>query len=221
MAGVERVPEPELMDDPAQALAYAMADFSEPHDAFVRHFQKLFPRFQSGRVLDLGCGAADVTIRFARACPAARLDGVDGAQAMLRLAREAVAKASLEPRISLHLLRLPAAGLKTGYDAVISNSLVHHLSQPATLWQAIARAGRRGAAVLVMDLLRPDSKEAASELVRLHAGDAPPVLARDFMNSLLAAYRPDEVAGQLRAAGLEALEVAVVSDRHWLVWGHV
>jgi ubiquinone/menaquinone biosynthesis C-methylase UbiE len=221
MAGMERVPEPELMEDPAQALAYAMADFSEPHDAFVRHFQRLFPEFQGGCVLDLGCGAADVTIRFARAYPAARLDGVDGAQAMLRLAREAVAKEGLQSRITLRLLRLPAAGLTTGYDAVISNSLLHHLSEPATLWQAVARSGRPGAAILVMDLLRPGSVEAASGLVRLHAGDAPPVLARDFMNSLLAAYRPDEVARQLRASGLEHVEVAVVSDRHWLAWGHV
>ena len=218
---MKRVPEPELMDDPAQALAYAMADFSGPHDAFVGHFERLFPEFKDGRVLDLGCGAADVTIRFARAYPAAKLEGVDGAQAMLRLAREAVAKARLEPRISLRLLQLPAAGLENGYDAIISNSLLHHLAQPATLWQAVARAGRPGAAVLVMDLLRPDSREAASELVRLHAGDAPPVLARDFMNSLLAAYRPEEVARQLHASGLEDLDIAVVSDRHWLVWGHV
>jgi len=218
---MERVPEPELMDDPAQALAYATADFSEPHEAFVGHFQRLFPEFKGGRVLDLGCGAADITIRFARAYPGAKLDGIDGAQAMLRLAREAVAKAQLEPRVSLRLLQLPAAGLENGYDAVISNSLLHHLAQPATLWQAVARAGRPGAAVLVMDLLRPDSREAASELVRLHAGDAPPVLARDFMNSLLAAYRPEEVARQLRVSGLEDLDVAVVSDRHWLVWGHV
>lgn len=218
---LQRVPEPELMEDPAQALAYAMADFSEPHDAFVRHFQRLFPQFQGGRVLDLGCGTADVTIRFARAYPAATLEGVDGAQAMLRLGREAVGRAGLEPRISLHLLRLPAEGVETGYDAVISNSLLHHLSEPATLWQAVARAGRPGAAVLVMDLLRPDSQEAASALTRLHAGDAPPVLARDFMNSLLAAYRPDEVARQLHASGLNALKVAVVSDRHWLAWGHV
>jgi hypothetical protein len=140
---------------------------------------------------------------------------------MLRLAREAVATAQLESRISLHLLRLPAEGLESGYDAVISNSLLHHLAQPVTLWQAVARAGRPGAAVLVMDLLRPRSREAASELVRQHAGDAPPVLARDFMNSLLAGYRPDEVARQLRASGLECLEVAVASDRHWLAWGHV
>ena len=49
---MQRVPEPELMDDPAQALAYAGADFSEPHQAFVAHFRERFPDFHSGSVLD-------------------------------------------------------------------------------------------------------------------------------------------------------------------------
>lgn len=218
---MQRIPEPELMDDPAQAHAYAMADFSEPHDAFVRHFGKLFPEFKGGRVVDLGCGAADVTIRFARAYPGAVLDAIDGAEAMLELAREAVAHAELQSRVIVQLLRLPADNLKSGYDAVISNSLLHHLAHPATLWKAVAAAARPGAAVLVMDLLRPPSRESAAELVRLHAGEASPLLVRDFMNSLLAAYRPDEVAQQLGACGLDDLAIEVVSDRHWLVWGHV
>lgn len=218
---MERIPEPELMEDPEQARAYARADFSEPHDAFVRHFQRLFPDFAHGRVLDLGCGAADVTIRFARAYPRATLEGVDGAEPMLQLGREAVAFAGLDSRIVLRPLRLPAADLNGGYDAVISNSLLHHLARPATLWQSVARSARPGAPILVMDLLRPISRDAALGLVRLHAGDAAPVLARDFFKSLLAAYRPDEVTPQLHAAGLAHLNVAAVSDRHWLVWGHV
>ena len=118
-------------------------------------------------------------------------------------------------------LMLAACGGDDDHDAVISNSLLHHLAEPATLWRALAQAARPGAPVLIMDLLRPASREAALPLVRLHAGDAPPVLARDFMNSLLAAYRPDEVRRQLRATGLMHLEVEVVSDRHWLVSGHV
>lgn len=218
---MKRVPEPELMEDPKQARAYAQGDFSEPHEGFVRHFERLFPDFTRGRVIDLGCGTADVTIRFALAYPGATLEGVDGAEAMLRLGREAVAQAGLESRVVLRLLRLPAAGLNGGYDAVISNSLLHHLARPATLWQTVARAARPGAPVLVMDLLRPASRAAALELVRLHAGDAPPILARDLFNSLLAAYQPTEVTRQLRTSGLAHLGVKVVSDRHWLVSGHV
>ena len=209
------------MDDPAQAQAYALADFSEPHDAFVRHFQRLFPDFRDGRVIDLGCGAADVTVRFARAYPGAVVDALDGAEAMLRHAHVAVAKAQLQARIRPRRLRIPSQELGGGYDAVISNSLLHHLPQPETLWNAVAMAASPGAPVLVMDLLRPVSRQAAEDLVREHAADAPMLLVRDFMNSLLAAYRPEEVAQQLYACGLETLSIEAVSDRHWLVWGHV
>jgi ubiquinone/menaquinone biosynthesis C-methylase UbiE len=219
---MQRIPEPELMDDPAQAEAYAMADFSEPHQAFVEHFRRLFPDFGHGRVLDLGCGPADVTIRFARAYRQAWLDGVEGAEAMLSFGRAAVERSGVGERVALLRLRLPDARLAgSNYDAVISNSLLHHLADPPVLWHTVAAAAKPGAPVLVMDLLRPASEDAARKLVRMHAADAPPVLQRDFFNSLCAAYRPEEVAAQLRATGLGRFRVELVSDRHWVTWGHV
>jgi ubiquinone/menaquinone biosynthesis C-methylase UbiE len=219
---MKRVPEPELMTDAQQAAAYAAADFSEPHQVFVAHFRRRFPAFRAGRVLDLGRGPADVTIRFARAYPEARLVGVDGAEPMLRLGREAVARAGLDHRVALMRMRLPEAGLAgAGYDAILSNSLFHHLADPQTLWQTVARAARVGAPVRVMGLARPASAEQAAILVERHAAGALPVLQRDFHQSLFAAYRPREVEAQLRAAGLAHFRIAVVSDRHWLAWGHV
>jgi SAM-dependent methyltransferase len=219
---MDRVPEPELMDDAEQARAYAAADFSEPHEAFVAHFRRLFPAFARGRVLDLGCGPADVTIRFARAYPATKLDGMDGAEIMAGLARTDVARAGVGARVAIRTLRLPAADLgSAGYDAIICNSLLHHLADPHVLWQTVAAAARTGAPVLVMDLCRPASREAAHGLVGTHAAGAPAVLARDFFHSLLAAYRPEEVSGQLRATGLNQMKIEKVSDRHWLAYGHV
>lgn len=219
---MRRVPEPELMEDPAQAEAYARADFSEPHDAFIAHFSRLFPDFSVGRVLDLGCGAADITIRFARAYPATHLEGVDGASAMLALGRRAVARAQLNARVKLIEKRLPDPSLcRADYDAVICNSLLHHLADPLVLWQTVAAAGRRGAPVLVMDLMRPDSMEAARVLVDLHAGEAPALMRRDFLHSLCAAYRAGEVKAQVAAAQLAGFALAVVSDRHWIAWGRV
>jgi SAM-dependent methyltransferase len=216
---MQRVPEPELMDNPAQARAYAEADFSEPHQAFVEHFRRRFPAFAGGRVVDLGCGPADVTLRFARAYPAAEVLGVDGAQAMLALAREAVDRAGLGERIRFACLRLPTPALPGGFDAVISNSLLHHLADPRALWAAVRHAARPGAAVLVMDLTRPESETELERLVAAYAADAPEILRRDFRNSLRAAYRPEEVENQLSRAGLGGFSVETVSDRHLLAWG--
>lgn len=219
---MERVPEPELMDEPAQALAYARADFSEPHDAFVARFRRCFPDFAGGAVLDLGCGPADITIRFARAYPQAQMTGIDGAAAMLELGRQAVTAAGLAARIRLTEVRLPTADLEgSSYQVVISNSLLHHLAQPAVLWHAVRAAAAPGAAVFLMDLLRPPSPEGAAALVALHAAAAPEVLRRDFFNSLLAAFRPDEVREQLAAAGLSGIRVEVASDRHLIAYGRL
>lgn len=218
-----RTPESELMDDEAQARAYAEADFSEPHERFVALFREAFPDEPlAGMVLDLGCGPADVTLRLARAYPACRIDGLDGAEAMLRLGRAAVLKAGLEHRVRLHRGYLPGAlPPRAEYDAVVSNSLLHHLADPRTLWDTIKRWGRPGAAVLVMDLMRPETPAQVAALVQAHAADAPEVLRRDFENSLRAAYRVEEVREQIAEAGLFCLEVRAVSDRHLAVTGRL
>jgi len=217
---MQRIPEPELMTDPAQAQAYAEADFSAPHDAFVAHFAARFPDFKTGRVLDLGCGAADVTLRFARAYPDTEIVGVDGAEAMLALGRAAIAQDQCAERITLHCTRLPDASVAhQAFDAIISNSLLHHLSAPDALWQTIRHAAKPGAAVCVMDLLRPRSREEATRLLNSHAADAPQILRRDFFNSLLAAYEIEEVRAQLRVAAFPQFQVEAVSDRHMLIFG--
>jgi SAM-dependent methyltransferase len=215
---MKRIPEPELMDDLEQARAYADADFSEPHQAFVRYFQERFPEFERGEALDLGCGPADVTMRFALAYPAASVTGVDGVEAMLALGRDLLARQDLKGRVTLVQSCLPAP-MPRRYDAVISNSLLHHLADPAVLWDTIKQAAKPGAPVFVMDLLRPHSIEEAERLTATYAGAAPAVLRKDFFNSLLAAYQPDELRAQLYATGFGHLHIEQVSDRHVVIWG--
>jgi SAM-dependent methyltransferase len=211
------------MDDPVQARAYAAADFAEPHERFVALLRERLPGLApTGRALDLGCGPGDPTLRLARALPGWQVDGVDGSAPMLALAREAAARAGLAARVRFHAARLPAAPPALAgarFDLVFSNSLLHHLPEPAVLWDAVRCCAARGAAVFVMDLLRPESEGAARALVLRYAASEPGLLRRDFLHSLCAAYRPDEVAGQLQAAGLGALALEAVSDRHWIAWG--
>ena len=218
-----RRPEPEeLMDDPTQALAYAEADFSESNTLFCDLFAAAAPAGFGGQVLDLGCGPADIPIRLARRFADTRITAVDGALAMLELAQRAIAEAGLSDRIRLAQVHLPATEIPGNpFSALISNSLLHHLLDPLDLWHTLAATAEAGARVLVMDLLRPESIDAAAALVERYAADAPEVLRRDFHNSLLAAYSLEEVREQLAMTGLDQLEVVQVSDRHLAVTGQM
>lgn len=219
---MQRIPEKELMDGEDQARAYAEADFDVPHDYFISLFQEAFPGFAlSGAVADLGCGPGDISMRFARRYPDCTVHGVDGSQTMLSLGAGLVESApELEGRVRLVHGYLPGLEMPLGmYGAVISNSLLHHLNDPLTLWRAITDLAQEGAPVFVMDLMRPGGRDEAARLVDLYMYDEPRILKEDFFNSLLAAYEPCEVRRQLESAGLGDFTLREVSDRHLAVWG--
>ena len=150
---MERILEPELMDDEGQALAYAQADFVEVNRGFVDRFRTAFPDLTRSRVVDLGCGPADIPIRLVRLMPALGVTAVDASAAMVRLAREAVHTAGLATSVRLVRARLPALPFASGtFDAVIANSLLHHVAEPGIFWREVQRLGRARAGVLVMDV---------------------------------------------------------------------
>jgi len=211
------------MDESEQALAYANADFSEPNQRFVELFAAQFPDLRHGAVVDLGCGPGDIVIRLARRCPGLTVHGIDGARAMLAHGEARLAALpELRGRVQFVEGVLPGARLpRASYDVVTSNSLLHHLHDPQVLWQSIQAVAAPGAAVLVMDLYRPESTDAAWAIVEKYSGGEPDVLKCDFFHSLCAAFTPGEVETQLRTAGLGGLSVKTVSDRHLVVSGQL
>ena len=199
------------MDAPQNAQAYADVDFSEPNSKFVASFAEKFPGFDGRSILDLGCGPGDIAIRFARRYPTAKVTGLDGAGAMVDIARKAIVRDGLADRVDArrwHIGREANPLNPRKFDAVVSNSLLHHMSDPLELWKAVRSSAAPGAAVLVMDLFRPQSRHAAETVVETYAGGEIELFKTDFLNSLLAAYRPDEVAEQLTAVGLDSSEVS-------------
>jgi 2-polyprenyl-3-methyl-5-hydroxy-6-metoxy-1,4-benzoquinol methylase len=219
-ARMRRTPEPELMNDADQAAAYASADWSESHGKLPGYFQQRFPTFHGGRMIDLGCGPADISIRFARAFPDATIVGVDASGAMLEFGRRHIAQAGLESRITLEKRLLPDPAMATrSFDAVVCNSLLHHIADPLTLWGTVKACAKPGSPVFVVDLLRPSDEETAIRLVDRHAADAPSVLRRDFLASLHAAYTLDEVRGQLVKAGLADFALDQTDELHFIAWG--
>lgn len=218
---MDRVLEPEVMDEPEQVRAYAKANFDQENQEFVNRFLEYFPDLSEGHVVDLGCGPADIPIRLAHALPFCRLTGVDASQPMIDVGQDAVKAAGLTDRITLHCERLQSFILSEHCDAIVSNSLLHHLTNPLRFWYSIKKLVKPGGSVLVMDLLRPESPEAAQGIVDRYATNEPPILRRDFYNSLLAAFTEDEVAAQLAEMNFSRLLIDVPDDRHWLVGGQV
>lgn len=208
------------MDDRDAACAYAQADFSHSNQAFV---DDLLARIGEAptHILDLGTGPADVPVRLARALPSVRVTAVDGSPAMLEIARRTVRKARLGARIELHPGRMPGLALpQHAFDAVLCKDMLHHLPDPQVLWSEIKRLARPGAAVYVMDLVRPSSPLEAREIVERVAAAEHPLLKEDFYRSLCAAFTLEELRAQVEAAGL-GLEVARAGDRHMIAAGRL
>lgn len=220
---LERIPEPELMDSPEQTAAYAAADFASSNQAFVDHLLLASGDWpQHGLLYDLGCGPADITIRLARALPGWQLVGVDGGANMLALAQQACREAGLSRQLGFRLSLLPDATLPhAAVDVIVSNSVLHHLPEPLTLWRSIRQLAKPGAWFQVMDLARPASQAEARAIVQANAADADQILQEDFYHSLLAAYTPAEIEAQLQQAGFSEYQLSYPSERHWLVSGRV
>lgn len=218
---MERRLEAEVMDGEEQVRAYAQADFSQENQEFVDQFLDNFPDLREGSLLDLGCGPADIPIRLARACPSLSIIALDASAPMIAMARAAVDEAKLGDRIRLVCEKFQDFQLPEPVDAIISNSLVHHLPNPYKFWYALKHLAKPGAPVFVMDLQRPETTAEAQALVDQYAANEPEQLRQDFYNSLLAAFTEDEVAACLAEMNHSRMLIDVPDDRHWIVTGRV
>jgi ubiquinone/menaquinone biosynthesis C-methylase UbiE len=217
---VERITEPELMNDRVQAAAYAEADFDEPNRNFVEELASRITDLPVlGRVVDLGCGPAAIPIALVASHPAMRIDAVDGSEAMIAEARSAAFGKAGADRIRFVHAQLPSRELSDAtYDLVLSNSLLHHFSDPTVFWSEVRRVAAPGASIFIADLRRPPSRGDVSALVDRYSCDEPEILQRDFYRSLCAAFTPQEVRRQVASAGL-SLTVQSLGDRHLMAWG--
>ncbi len=225
---MKRIPEPELMDSPEQTRAYAAADFSEPNQIFCQAVGAALanhPNAHGGRLLDLGCGSGGLLVDLALSLPAWEMVGIDAGPNMLKLADHAVIENELQHQVTLLEAHLPSdldlLQTKGPFDAIVSNSLVHHLNDPMTIWESIAALAQGDTVVVVMDLIRPSNLDEANALVEAHTQGALPALREDFYNSLLAAWRPDEIESQLASMGWGHWSITCPSNRHWLVSGRL
>jgi ubiquinone/menaquinone biosynthesis C-methylase UbiE len=216
---LERVLEPEVMNDLQEAIEYHDMDFTEVNRAFVQDllaFAAQEDRSLGRDILDLGTGTARIPVELCLQAPSLRVMAADASSEMLELARYHIEINHMLDRIQLH--RTDAKKLVFGpnfFDAVISNSLVHHLPQSEAFFAEALRVLRPGGLLFVRDLFRPSSQEQVESLVAQHAGSESPRSQQLFRQSLQAALTTEELAKILAALGVDASYIQMTSDRHW------
>ena len=210
---INRELEPELMDDPTEAQAYDDMDHSGVNSQFVAD---LLAAGNLGEdILDLGTGTARIPIELCRQYENCRVLASDAAVHMLEVAKINVAIEGFEHRIQLH--HGDSKGLlfeDETFDCVMSNSLIHHLPEPALAMAEMVRVLRKGGRLFVRDLMRPSSDEEVERLVEIYSGNETDECQQLFRQSLKAALTVAEFEELTSKLDVESSEVAASSDRH-------
>ncbi|MDP8966944.1 MAG: class I SAM-dependent methyltransferase [Cyanobacteriota bacterium] len=211
---MQRVTEPEVMDSPQEAVEYDAMDFLEVNTAFAERALELGSPV--GLILDAGTGTARIPILMCQRRPQWQVIGIDLAQSMLDVGGKNVADSGLQQQIKLELVdakQMPYP--EAHFDMVVSNSIIHHLSNPLPFLQELKRVLKPKGAILLRDLIRPDSEETLEDLVERYAGDCNEHQKMLFRDSLYAAFTIDEVTELMQQVALEGVHVYQSSDRHW------
>lgn len=212
---LERVLEPEVMDAESDASDYDAMDHSAVNRAFAADFLSDWTS-PGGTVLDVGTGTAQIPIELCRQAAGFRILAIDAAEQMLRAARANVGRAGLADRITVELIDAKKSShADRSFDAVVSNSIVHHIPEPIAVLSEMVRVCKPGGAIFVRDLARPANDADLRKLVSMYAGAANAHQQALFADSLHAALTLGEVRELVEKIGFSPQSVRMTSDRHW------
>jgi SAM-dependent methyltransferase len=167
-------------------------------------------------VLDLGAGTAQIPILLCQATEDVQVMAADAAVSMLDLARLNVEIAGLRERIQLdHADAKRMAYRDCMFDAVISNSIVHHIPEPSEALREAVRVTKPGGLLFFRDLLRPADDDEVMRLVELYTAECNEHQQMLYRDSLRASLTLAEVQSLVCELGFAADSVQTTSDRHW------
>jgi ubiquinone/menaquinone biosynthesis C-methylase UbiE len=208
------------MDTAQEALDYNRMDHSQVNQLFASDLRSA--GFVGGDVLDVGTGTALIPVEICRQTkeqPLAvrmRIMAIDLAVEMLNLARYNIEIAGVREIVQLSQVDAKQMPFSSEmFDAVISNSIVHHIPEPARVIAECARVLRPGGLMFIRDLMRPESEQQIQQFVQLYTGNENGHSQQMFADSLHAALTLDEIRQLVMAVGAPADSVQATSDRHW------
>lgn len=209
---LQRVPEPEAMDDSGEVDAYASAAGQNHLDAiddtFVAHAQLLLKGRGRGRALDIGTGPGQIVMKLGYRLTRWKFVGVDRSLAMIKKAEDSLATApEVAGRVEFRVADGNALDFPDAtFDLVMCNSVLHHLAEPQNLFSEIARLVKPGGAILLRDLRRP-SRFAVRLHIRKHGKHYSGEMHRLFAVSVRAAYTEEELRAIVAASPLRGVRL--------------
>jgi ubiquinone/menaquinone biosynthesis C-methylase UbiE len=215
---IPRVLEPEAMETIDEVRQYDAMDHALVNDRFVTDFLAAHGPCRGGEILDVGTGTARIPMALVLADSQARVLALDLSENMLEQARLNIASTGLFARIRCHLgdaKSLVDVFGSVRFEGVISNTIIHHIPDPAPALETMAHLVAPGGTLMVRDLARPDSHDEVTRLGDLYAGDESPEAKALFLASLNAALTLDEIRALIAELGLEPEDAVMTSDRHW------
>lgn len=214
-----RVLEPEVMDSMEEALDYDSMDHSLVNQRFVSDLFEAGSFLRSddeSDVLDLGTGTAQIPIELCRQTPGPRIIAVDMALSMLDVARANIEIAGLNGRVQLDRIDAKNLPYESGsFRCVVSNSIVHHIPEPAAAIAESIRVLSPGGLLFFRDLARPASDAEVERFVESYAGEDNGHQQKMFADSLRAALTVEELQSLIEPLGAPLEGVSMTSDRHW------
>ena len=211
---LDRVLEPEVMNDREEAVEYDAMDHESVNRNFVTDLLNAGPI--GNDCLDLGTGTALIPIELCKRDEEVRVMAADASTIMLDLARYQLEVNNLTSRIQLHFGDVKKLVFESSFfDTVMSNSLVHHLPSHDSFLVEALRVLRPGGLLFVRDLCRPESQEQLDLLMLTYGANESEGSRQMLRQSLHAALSLSEIRNLALQAGLSSVCVVMTSDRHW------
>lgn len=217
---MKRKPEPEVMSGEDEVTAYASAASQKHLDAIdntlVHQVLSLgSPEgMLSGRLIDIGCGPGNITLKLAQHCPHLLLVGADRSANMVQSARRAAKELGLDERVFFIQCNAGQIPFPDGlFDFVLSNSVLHHLTDPSKALEEMLRVAGPDGAILLRDLRRP-SRLAYLWHIKWHGRHYSGTMKKLFEDSVRAAYTPDELFDILNRSGMSKAHIFLHERTH-------
>ena len=231
---MERVPEPELMEEKEQVISYDEADFSEGEVNLIYQInyyllRKNISLGEKDLIVDLGCGPGNISEKLAIKWPNTEVVGIDGSKEMIL--RAEYKKSISNNQKKLKNLRYICADIKDiksnnflfkkKISLLVSNSLIHHITNLEDFFNTIKSLSSNSTVNFHKDLKRPLDEKSALELKAQCSTKYNEILTNDYYASLRASYTFKELKNFTLENDLSSLDVFEEGDNYLVVYGNV